>query len=71
MNGETIAPSTVPSYYILVMTSSRGYGRFCILLSFEVFYQSHLLMCSLSPTFFTNELGFLMYTQVFQDVTLW
>jgi len=51
---QTIAPSTVPSYHILVMTSSRGYGLLCILLCFEVFYQLHLLM----------------NTQVFQDVTL-
>ena len=67
---QTIAPSTVPSYHILVMTSSRGYGPFCILLCFEVFYHSHLLMCTLSPTLCINELGFLMNTQVFQDVTL-
>jgi len=70
VNGQTIAPSTVPSYHILVMTSSRGYDPFCILLSFEVFYRSHLLMCTLSPPSFINELGFLMNMQVFRDVTL-
>ena len=51
VNSQTIAPSTVPSYHILVMT--------------------YLLMCTLSPTFYINEIGFLMNSQVFQDVTLW
>jgi hypothetical protein len=53
-NGQTIALSTVPSYHILVMISSRGYGPFHILHCFEIFYQSHLLMCTLSPTFCIN-----------------
>jgi hypothetical protein len=54
VNGQTIALSTVPSYHILVMIFSKGYGPFCILLCFEVFYQSHLLMRTLSTTFCIN-----------------